>query len=145
MIKLTRRKRMAPGSRPVRACTCDEYARDSLELRIPQLLRPARQLWPAARRRAPVRDPLFPGWKGKRALSDIRASAAGRNRSRGEKLGTHSLRGGAARAILGAGGSFSQLLRPGQWRSYAYQLYLDLGREEASTMASVHVEGSDDV
>ena len=144
VIKLDRRKHMAPGSRLVRACIFDEYARDSLELHIPQLLRPARQLWPAIREKTPVGDTLFLGWNGKRALSGLRGFAAGRNWPRGGKLGTHSFRRGAARAILEAGGSFPQLLRSGQWRSSAYQLYLDLGHEEASAMASALVDGSDD-
>ena len=86
----------------------------------------------------------FEGWAGKRVLSDLRGFAAGREWPRAAELGTHSLRRGAARAILEAGGSFSKLLRSGQWRPSAYQLYLDLGREEASAMASVLVEGSDD-
>ena len=77
-------------------------------------------------------------------LSELRYFAEGREWPRATKLGTHSFRRGAARAILEAGGSFSQLLRSGQWRSAAYQLYLDLGREEANAMASVLVEGSDD-
>ena len=144
MIKLNRRKHMASGSRLVRACICDEYTRDSLELHIPQLLCPARQLWTAIRQKTPVGEPLFPGWNGKRVLSELRDFAAGREWPRGGKLGTLSFRRGAARAILEAGGSFSQLLRSGQWHSSAYQLYLDLGHEEASAMASVLAEGSDD-
>ena len=144
IIKLNRRKHMASGSRLVRACICDEYASDSLELRIPQLLCPVCQLWPAIRQRAPVGGALFEGWAGKRVLSELRYFAAGRERARAAKLGTHSFRRGAARAILEAGGSFSQLLRSGQWHSSAYQLYLDLGHEEATAMASVLVENSDD-
>ena len=77
-------------------------------------------------------------------LSELRDFAAGREWPREGKLGPHSFRRGAARAILEAGASFSQRLRSGQWRSSAYQLYLDLGREEASAMASALVEGSDD-
>ena len=144
MIKLNRRKHMASGSRLVRACICDEYASDSLELRIPQLLCPVCQLWPAIRQRAPAGGALFEGWNGKRVLSDLRDFAAGREWPRAAKLGTNSVRRGAARAMLEAGGSFPQLLRSGQWRSSAYQLFLDLGHEEASAMASVLVEGSDD-
>ena len=37
IIKLNRRKHMASGSRMVRLCVCEEYARDSLELHVPQL------------------------------------------------------------------------------------------------------------
>ena len=60
------------------------------------------------------------------------------------RLGTHSFRRGAARAILEAGVPFSQLLRSGQWRSSAYQLYLALGHEESRAMASIMVEASAD-
>ena len=51
---------------------------------------------------------------------------------------------GAARAILKAGGPFSQHLRSGQWRPPTFQPYLDLGREEPRAVASVSVEASDD-
>ena len=77
-------------------------------------------------------------------LAELRYFAEGREWPRANKLGTHSFRRGAARAILEAGGPFSQLLRSGQWRSSAYQPYLDLGHEEASAMASALVVGSDD-
>ena len=127
-----------------RACVCVDYVRGSLELHIPKHLRQARQLWPAIRQRAALGEPLFPGWAGKRVMSELRAFAEARNWPRSEKLGTRSLRRGAARAILEAGGSFSQLLRSGQWHSSAYQLYLDLGHEEATAMASALVEASDD-
>ena len=83
VIKLNRRKHMAAGSRLVRACICDEYARDSLELHIPQLLCPARQLWTATRQKTPVGEPLFPGWNGKRVISELRDFAAGREWPRG--------------------------------------------------------------
>ena len=66
VIKLNRRRHMASGSRLVRACTCDEYAGDSLELHIPQLLCLVCQLWPAIRQRAPVGGALFEGRNGKR-------------------------------------------------------------------------------
>ena len=88
--------------------------RDSVELHIQQLFCPARQLWPPIGQRTAVGDPLFPGWAGKKVTSELRPFAEGRNWPRGEKLGTHSFRGGAARAILEAGGPFSQLLRSGQ-------------------------------
>ena len=118
--------------------------RGSLELHIPQLLCRVCQLWPAIRQRASVGYPPFPGWAGKRVLTDLRAFAGAWNCSRGDKLGTRSFRRGDARAIKEVGGSCTQLLRSGQWRSSAYQLYLDLGHEEANAMASVLVEGSDD-
>ena len=144
IIKLNKRKHMATGSRMARACICEDYSPASLELHIPQLLCPVCQLWPAIRQRVPVGGALFEGWTGKRVLAELRYFAEGREWPRAARLGTHSFRRGAARAILDAGGSFAQLLRSGQWHSSAYQLYLDLGHEEATAMASVLVEGSDD-
>ena len=61
-----------------------------------------------------------------------------------EKLGTHSLRRGAAGAILAAGGTSAQLLKAGQWHSSAYRLYLDMGGGGAKAMASVLIEDSDE-
>ena len=77
-------------------------------------------------------------------MSEFRAFARARNGPRGDRLGTQSFRSRGARVILEAGGSLSQLLRSSQWRSSAYQLHLDLGREGARAMASVIVEGSGD-
>ena len=135
---------MATGSRLVRTCICEEYVRGPRELHIPQLLCPVRQLRPAIRQPAAAGGPLFPGRAGNNVLTELRASAWARKWPRSDKLGTHSFRRGAARAILEAGGSFSQLLRLGQWRSSAYKLYLDLGHEESTAMASVLVGSSDD-
>ena len=59
-------------------------------------------------------------------------------------MGTHSLRRGAARAILETAGSFSRLLRLGRWHSSAFQLYLDLWREESQAITSIMIEASDD-
>ena len=112
--------------------------RGALELHVPQLLCRVCQLWQAIRQRASVGDPPFPGWAGKKVLTELRAFAGARNCSRGDKLGTRIFGRAAARAIMEVGGS------SGQWHSLAYQLYLDLGHEEANATASVLVEGSDD-
>ena len=125
-------------------CLCEQNAPESLELHIPQLLCPVCQLWQTVRLLAAVGEPLFPGWAGRKVLPEFGALAGTRNWPRNDKLGTHSFRGGAARAVLGAGGTSSQLLRSGQSHSSAYQLSLDLGRRDADAMASALVEGSDD-
>ena len=80
------------------------------------------------------------GWA--RVLSELRALAREHGWGRAE-LGTHVSRRGAARAILSAGGSFAQLLKAGQRRSAAYQLYLDLGRQESQAAADILFEASD--
>ena len=61
-----------------------------------------------------------------------------------KKLGTRSIRRGAARAILAAGGTFAQLLKAGQWHSSAYRLNLDMEGEEAKSMPSVLIDDSDE-
>ena len=51
---------------------------------------------------------------------------------------------GAARAVHEAGGPISQPICAGQWRSSAYQLYLDLSSEGSRAAASILVAASDD-
>ena len=87
---------------------------------------------------------LFPGISGPGFTDRLRTMARQLGWGRSEKLGSHSIRRGAARAILEAGGSFAQLLRAGQWHSSACRLYLDLGVEEKKAMAAVLIEASDD-
>ena len=137
-IKRNRRKRVATGSQLVRACVCEEFTREPLELHVPRLLCPVCQLWPAIRQRAAAGEPLFPCWAGEKVLTELRAFAGTRNWPRSDKPGTHSFRRGAFRAILEAGGPF-----PSFWRSSAYQLYLDLGHEEATAVPSGLVGGTD--
>ena len=125
-------------------CICEEYAQDALELNAPQLFCPVSQLWPAIRQLAATGEQLFPGWAGKDVLTELRAFGDPREWRGAGRLGNHSFRRGAARVDLEAGGAFYQLLRAGQWRSSAYQLYLDLSFEESKAVASILVEASDD-
>ena len=89
-------------------------------------------------------EKLFPGITGSTFTHSLRSMARQFGWEKAEKLGTRSIRRGAARAILAAGGTFAQLLRAGQWHSSAYRLYLDMGGEEAKAMASVLIEDSDE-
>ena len=57
-IKRNRRKHMASGSRLVRACICEDYARESLEPHIQQLLCPVCRLRPAIRQSSGGRTSL---------------------------------------------------------------------------------------
>ena len=101
-------------------------------------------LWPAVCRIAATGKHLFPTWTGKLVLTELRPLARAGGWTQAAKLGTHSVRRGAARAILEAGGSFSQLLRAGQWRSLAYKLFLGMGREEPTAVSSLLADASDD-
>ena len=144
IIKLNRRKHVASGSRMVRVCVCEDYAQGSLELHAPQLYCPARHLWPAICRIAAIGQPLFPTWTGKLVLAELRPLARAGGLAQPSKLSSHSVRRGAVRAILEARGSFSQLLRAGQWRSSAYKLYWDMRREETTAVSSRLADASDD-
>ena len=144
VIKLHRRKHMAGGARLVRRCICERYPPGSLEIHVPQLFCPTCVLWDAICGRVRAGDMLFPGLSGPRFTDKLRNMARHLGWERSEKLGSHSIRRGAARAILEAGGSFAQLLKAGQWHSSAYRLYLDLGMEENRAMAEVMIEQSDD-
>ena len=117
---------MADGPKLVRAGICEDHDPDALELHVPRLFCPACQLWPAARELASAGEELFPGWAGQKVLSELRRFANLKAWRGANRLGAHPLRRGAARATLEAGGSFPQLLRPGQLHSSAHQLYLDL-------------------
>ena len=87
---------------------------------------------------------LFLGITGPTFAHSLRSMARQFGWEKAGKLGTRSIRRGAARAILAAGGTFAQLLRAVQWHSSAYRLYLDMGGEEAKAMASVLTEDSDE-
>ena len=90
------------------------------------------------------RTARLPRVGGESVLTELRSAAHLGGWAQATKLGTHSVRRGAARAILEAGGSFSQLLRAGQWHSTAYKLYLDMGREETTAASPLLGRASDD-
>ena len=60
------------------------------------------------------------------------------------KLGTQSLRRGAARALTSAGATLAQLLRAGQWRWNAVRFYFDLSAGGRRATAEILIEGSED-
>ena len=146
VAKLNRRKHMAHGSRLARVRICETYAREAAELHIPQLFCSACQLWPAITRLAHAGAFLFPNWTAKGVLLELRSLARARGWTQANRLGTRSCQRGAARAILEAGGSLSQLLRAGQWRSSAFRLHLDVGQEETNAASSLPMgaSGGDD-
>ena len=144
VIKLHRRKHMPGGARMVRKCICRRYPEGSLEIHVPQLFCPVCSFWESMRRRVMTGEKLFPNITGSTFVSSLRCMARQLGWEKSERLGAHSIRRGAARAILDAGGTFAQLLKAGQWHSSAYRLYLDLGGEEAKAMASVLIEDSED-
>ena len=102
---------MANGSRKVRLYMREDCAGEAMELLAPQLFGPACLLWPALTQLARAGEQLFPNWTARSVLDVLRRFARAKAWRNADKLGTHSLRKGAARAFLGAGGSFSRLPR----------------------------------
>ena len=131
---------MAVGSRIVCACICEAYSQDSFDLRTPRPFCPVWTSRPATVSLAHPGDTLFPLWNGRKVLEDLRSFGKATSWNSAERMGTHFLRRGAARAFLDAGGRYAQLLRSGQWRSSAFQLYIDLRQEASQAMASMWVE-----
>ena len=126
-----------------RVCVREHHAPDSLELHVPRLFCPACRLWPATTRRAAAGGPLFPGWTARRALQGLRPFArieGWRRGTRGEPVlpeveqpeGYWMLEARSPSCYDRANGAS------------AYQLYLVLGREESSAVASIIIEASDE-
>ena len=102
---------MANGSRMVRLCIRGDCAREAMELHATQLFGPARLLWPALTQLVRGGGQLFPNWPARSVLNELQNFALAEAWRNADKLGTHSLRKGSARAFLEAGGSFSRLIR----------------------------------
>ena len=66
--KAKKRRHMASGFRKFGTCICEEYWRQSLELRVPQPARPVCQHWPAVARRAHAGESPSPGWTAGKVL-----------------------------------------------------------------------------
>ena len=144
VLKLHRRKHMSSGAILRRSCCCEGFNPDGDELHIPQLLCPVCSIWPVVRDRVVVGDLIFPSLQSVNLIRHLRSRGTQLRWPAAEKLGTHSLRRGAARALVAAGGTFAQLLRAGQWHGNAVRLYLDLGEDERRAMTDILIEGSDD-
>ena len=105
--KLNGRKHVAAGSRIVRACIGETHSQDSFGPHIPEPLRPLCTLWPAIVRIAWAGARLFPLWNSQKVLRELRSIGGCKGSKSAGIMGTHSLIGGAARAMLVAGGSFA--------------------------------------
>ena len=123
----------------------EDIAWEAMELHVPQLFCQACLLWLARTQFARAGERLFPNWTARSVLNELRRFARAKAWRNADKLGTRPLRKGAARAFLGAGGSFSRLLRSDNGVFAAFQPYLDMGREEKQAVASVLLDASGEV
>ena len=72
----------------------------------------------------------------KEAAQWLRIALEARDVPRAREFGLHSLRRGAANALVLSGGDLSTLLRAGGWRSSAFRAYLDLVGLERKVLAT---------
>ena len=96
---------MSGGSRMIRWCMCDKYPEGSLEIHAPQIFCPLYSLRRNIRRRARAGDQLFPGLNGHIFTDRLKITARRCGLEKADRLRSHSIRRGAARAILDEGGS----------------------------------------
>ena len=61
-----------------------------------------------------------------------------------DRVGSHSFRWSAARALMSAGRTFAQLLRAGHWHRAAVRLHFDLEEGEWQSLTDILIGGSDD-
>ena len=127
-----------------RQCSCGQVSPDSSEPRIPPLLLRVCRLWPATTARTLPGDRLSPNEFARKVLTELRSFARAEEWGRSVRLGTHSLRRGAARAITQDRWPFDQQLRAVPWRSSAHRLYFDMGHDAAREITTLLAEAPKD-
>ena len=105
---------MAAVSTIARAYACEACPQGSPDLHVPQRVCPVSAMWPAIVKWVCAGGPLFTLWAGEEVLQEMRAVARAREWVRAEEPVAISLRRGAVRAILEAGGAFAQLPKSGR-------------------------------
>ena len=111
-------------------------------MRAPQPYCPVCSLWERVCKQVRPGERLFPSWASRMFTKRLRNLASRLGHEGAGRLGTHSVRRGAALAISEPGGTFAQTLRAGRWRSPAHRLFLDPGADEPAATPSILIEVS---
>ena len=136
VIRLRSRKNKVDGDTIVRSCVCAGGA--DVSARVPSTVCPVRVLWPWIESRCEVGDRLFSDNIANRAQSWLQVALSVRGVACFSKYTLHSLRRGAAQALVEKGGGLATLLKAGSWRSSAFKTYLDfMGLEDSVVRLSV--------
>ena len=143
-LKLRRRKRMAPGAGLTCPCCYEGHVSRGEDSHASQPLFPVCSVWPVARERVIVRGFVSPSFHSPNLIRQLRLTGVRLNSSAADKFGARSLRRGADRAQMSAGGTAAQLLRAGWWRGGAVRLVLDLTEGERRAMGDILIEVSED-
>ena len=134
---------MALGATIIRICICEAEPEESPEVHVPQLFCQACSLWPAIRAETDAGGDRSPDCAGWTPLTGLGAVAPEKGWGLAEKLGTRAFRRAAVRALVSARGLSDQLFKAGLWRFSAFQLFLDVGREESQAAADFLTEAPD--
>ena len=90
-----------------------------------------------------VAGPLFPRANGPKCAEKLRGPSRDFGWGEADHLRAHSIRRGAAQALMSSGRSSAQLLKAYQWPLSAYKLFLDFEAVESAEPARVSMEISD--
>ena len=140
VLKLHRRKHMSSGALPSRGCCRESYAPNGDEMHIPQLFCPACSIWPIVRARVIVGELVFPSLQSSNLIGMMRSIRESLHGSNAVKLGTHSIRRGAARAFFRC----RRDIRPALDLDCAVRAYLDHDEEANGATMDILIESSDD-
>ena len=128
VIRLRSRKNRLGGDAISRSCSC--HATVSTSSHIPPQACPAHVLWPWIKARAGPGDAIFKENIAQSAQTWLKVALEVRRVPYASKFTLHTLRRGAARALVASGCSLATILQAGSWRSSAFIAYLDTGGME---------------
>ena len=131
-IRLRSRKNRMGGDTVVRTCSC--ASPDDISSHIPKSICPVHVLWPWIVRNTAEGKPIFKANIADTAQIWLKVALEARNVPEHARYTLHSLRRGAARALVASGGSLSTILRAGSWKSSAFLNYLDVVGVENALM-----------
>ena len=136
VIRLKSRKNRIGGDVVERACVC--AGGEDVAAHVPSVICPVHVLWPWVIARASPGARIFADNIAHTSSIWLRVAAEANRLDNFDKYTLHSLRRGAAQALVAKGGGLATLLRAGSWKSGAFRTYLDLvGVENAVVTASI--------
>ena len=138
VLRLRSRKNRIGGDSVSRGCSCNRAV--GTVAHAPSGLCPVHVLWPWIVCHAGPGDPLFPPRIADSAGEWLKVALKARDVPNADRFTLHSLRRGAAQALVEKGGDLATLMLAGGWRSSAFRAYLDLmGIEKSIFSGAVDV------
>ena len=124
VIRLKSRENNFGGDSIIRECSC--VTPGGVSAFVPAELCPVHVLWPWVVDHAAPGERLFPEKISHTSKIWLQVALEARNYANATKFTLHSLRRGAAQALVCKGCSLATLLKAGGWRSSAFHAHMDL-------------------